>query len=177
MGETKIKPPSRVAVDTCILLALADHNHEAWDAVKALRKRLTPVIFLILPTVLAELCAHSQGSDPERKRLADLVFKELRTGIWPDFIPTDFVGVGYGIVEEVAKSVIRKKLWPDDEWNDALILGEASLQESSFILTEDHHFRDMNVVAIRAAINDYDLTAPTVLSCVTAFQLANSSET
>src|SRR5580698_28684 len=98
MGATKIKPPSRVAVDTCILLALADHNHEAWESIKALRTRLSPVIFLILPTVLAELCAHAKCSVPERKRLADLVFKQIRSGAWPDFTPTDFVGVGYGIV-------------------------------------------------------------------------------
>ncbi len=174
MGAIKIKPPSRVAVDTCILLALADHNHEAWEAVKALRDRLSPVIFLILPTVLAELCAHSHGPDPELKRLADLVFKQLREGVWADFTPTDFVGVGYGIVELAAKSLLRKQLLPDSEWNDALIFGEASLQESTFLLTEDAHFRDMDVTSTRAAINDFDLTAPTVLSCAAATQLAKS---
>jgi hypothetical protein len=55
-------PTSSIAVDTHILLALADHHHEVWAAVKSLRKKFPGIVFILPPTVLGETMHHVKDS-------------------------------------------------------------------------------------------------------------------
>lgn len=171
MGVTKIRPPSSVALDTCILLSLADHQRQAWAAIKAIRVSLKPVVFFLTPTVLQELVAHLKSSSPERRRLAESTFAQLRARAWPDFTVCDFVSVGHGIVEQIGKELRRRDILPDEEVNDSLIMGEVALRNCAFFLTEDKHYLQMDVPRLHATISSFDLDPPTILSCNTAMRL------
>jgi hypothetical protein len=155
-------------------LALADHNREAWAAIKALNTALGQVVFYLVPTVLQELCAHLHSKNFERQRLAKEAFSKLNSRAWQNFAACDFVPVGHGIVEAIGRELRHKGLLPDNEVNDSLIMGEVSLRECQFFLTEDGHFLKMQAAKLHVLIHGFDLEAPTILSCKAAVQLQQS---
>ena len=72
--EAKPRPPALVAVDTNVLLDLADEIEDVTDAVGVMRRRLRPLQLLMPPTVEEELAhevLHGDDlADRERARAA-----------------------------------------------------------------------------------------------------------
>jgi rRNA-processing protein FCF1 len=70
--------PLLVAVDTNVLLDLAEGNELAWGAVETIRRRLKGAQIVVLPTVIQEL-AHlvESGAGAPERTLADRAAQRL----------------------------------------------------------------------------------------------------
>ncbi len=68
--------PQLVAVDTNVLLSLADGHEATIDAWQLIKRRLNPVQFILLPTVLGELA--SKLTDDTDSRVAQTAAKALK---------------------------------------------------------------------------------------------------
>jgi len=70
--------PLLVAVDTNVLLDLAEGSEHAWGAVETIRRRLKNVRIVVLPTVIQEL-AHlvENGDTPRERELAGKAAQQL----------------------------------------------------------------------------------------------------
>ena len=114
-----------VAVDSNVLLDLADGNESVLDALNTIRARLTNVRFVVTPSVFQEM-AHLalKGSVVARQKLARHALHQLRE--W-QFDLLEIVPVGHGIVERIAQRLRGVDLLPEEEVHDSLILAEADL--------------------------------------------------
>lgn len=124
-----------VAVDSNVLLDLADDNDAVWDCMDALKRRRLVPRFVILPTVLQEL-AHlaDHGGTKEKRQLALTALQSLIA--W-GFEPLDLKPVGHGIVERIGDEIRARGLVPDEERNDSFIIAEAALCECDILITSD----------------------------------------
>ena len=156
MGHTPLGKPHLIAVDTCVLMDLADHHPRGWAAVKALRAKYKGCQIVVLPTVLDELQFHSEGGGPpQKKRLSTHALKKMLD--W-EFQPVDFIPVQHGIIEENARHLLRKKVLPDTERNDALFLAEAGLYGCQIVLSNDAHIVNCDKELLRKVCLEQDLT-------------------
>ncbi len=151
-------PPFQlVAVDTNFLLDLAAPRDKAHDAVEIFRRRLPGVEFVVVPTVIDELDYIAQHGDSQAHRaLAVSALKKL-VRVWR-FRPLDFIPVGHGIIESVARKLREASLLPEREVNDSLILAEAALANCSLLITSDEHLRGTDPVLLGATLKACDVS-------------------
>lgn len=152
----KSVPPYRIAVDTCVLLDLANHFKPAWVAVREIKKLHPHAEFVVTATVIQECAAHVYGKYPEKSRLSKEALQHLRS--W-GFQPVNFIAVGHGIVESIAHKIIRKKLLPEEERNDSLILAEVALANCHLLLTADCHLLSIPSKPLHDLLKDCDVHA------------------
>jgi hypothetical protein len=70
---------------------------------------------------------------------------------------TDPPSVDEAVAEQFAQKLIAKRLVPDDEFNDGLILAEASLAGIALLVTSDKHLLDIDETDLKLAFHDADL--------------------
>ena len=128
--------PLLVAVDTNVLLDLAEGSEHAWGAVETIRRRLKNVRIVVLPTVIQEL-AHlvENGDTPRERELAGKAAQQLVKD-WK-FAPINFIPVGHGITERIADSIRERGLLPPEEVNDSFIVAESALAACAILLSSD----------------------------------------
>jgi hypothetical protein len=124
-----------VAVDTNVLLDLADENEACWDCLDALKRRRQVPRFVVLPTVLQEL-AHL-ADNGKTKAVRSLAVTALQSLLSWGFEPLDLKPVGHGIVERIGDEIRAQGLLPDEERNDSYIIAEAALCECDVLVTSD----------------------------------------
>jgi len=106
------RPFLLVAVDTNFLLDLAVPRDKAHDMLEVFRRRVPEVEFVVVPTVIDELDYMAQhGDTPSHRSVAASVLKKL-VRVWK-FRPLDFIPVGHGIIESVARKLHGTKLIPE----------------------------------------------------------------
>ena len=134
--------PLLVAVDTNVLLDLAEGSERAWGAVETIRRRLKNVRIVVLPTVIQEL-AHlvENGDTPRERELAGKAAQQLVKD-WK-FAPINFIPVGHGITERIADSIRERGLLPPEEVNDSFIVAESALAACAILLSSDGHIREI----------------------------------
>jgi len=148
--------PTLVAVDTNFLLDLAVPKDKANDAVALFRRRVIGVEFIVLPTVLDELAYIAQDGDTAADRsLAQTALQKL-VRVWK-FRPLDFIPVGHGITESIARKLRGSGLIPENEVNDSLILAEAALANCAILLTSDEHLRGADPTLLSIALKSSDV--------------------
>ena len=95
--------PRLVAVDTNVLLRLADGHEATVDSWQLLKRRIRPVQFISLPTVLEELASKlADDSPPAVRAIVEKTLRELRSR-W-HFQPADFNAVQ----EAITASAVRR---------------------------------------------------------------------
>lgn len=124
-----------VAVDTNVLLDLADENDDCWDCLEALKRRRQLPRFVVMPTVLHEL-AHL-ADHGKNKAVRQLAITALQSLLSWGFEPLDLQPVGHGIVERIADEIRSKELLPDEERNDSYIIAEAALCDCDVLVSSD----------------------------------------
>lgn len=136
--DRPVPPSTLVALDTNFLLDLTVPTERAQDLVELLRRRVKNVAFVAPPTVLAEL-AHlaDKGATPGERKMARLALTSL-VRVWK-FHPLDFIPVGHGIVEQVARRLRGPGIIPLHEINDSLIVAEAALANCTLLVSSDRH--------------------------------------
>ena len=127
---------SLVAVDTNVLMDMADGHAPTLSAIEACTKR--PQLALVAtPTVVQELSyGANHWEPPERRAMAE---KALTSMLAWGIRPINFIPAGHAICESVGHALARNGYLPEEEKNDGLVLAEAALSEASILLTWDEH--------------------------------------
>ena len=143
----------QLALDTNILLDLAAGEDFAHDFIEAFREN--GYALKVPPTVVQELAFsafHSKGLKQQRALGA---LQNLRE--W-GIEPYDLKSVGHGITEQFARRLIHKRLLPDDELNDGLILAETALAHIPVLATSDKHLLDIEARELAEVFDERHLS-------------------
>ena len=154
--------PSLVALDTSVLLDLAEKSDDAQDCVATIRKRLAGVSLIILPAVIQELALLLENPLPRKRRLAELALASIRDP-WR-FQPLNFIPVGHGITGAIAAKIRRAGLLPGDEIQDSLIIAEAALAGAVLLVSADNHLLDVDREQLGLLLRASDVGCPIIVS-------------
>lgn len=149
-----------IAVDTNVLLDLADEVDDVVDAFQLIRDRIPTRQFVMPPTVAHELAHEATQAETAKLRARGRrAFHEARRR---DIRPVDLVAVRHGIAEQVSRRLREAGLLPVEEINDGLILGETALLRCAILLTTDSDLRGIPHERLTLALRALDLTAPVI---------------
>lgn len=145
-------PKKQLALDTNLPLDLArqeEFAHDFRETFQALSYGL-----LLPPTVLEELeYLLTFGSTGERalaRRASDQIAEWRLT-------PFDLPDVSHAIAEQFSRRLQHRRLIPEAEFHDGLVLAETSLAGIPLLVTSDKHLLDIDADALRLAFHDADL--------------------
>lgn len=154
--DRPVPQPTLVALDTNFLLDLTVPTEWAQDLVELFRRRVKSVEFVAPPTVLIELgYLAEQGANLGQKKLARCALESL-VRIWK-FHPLNFIPVGHGIVEQVARRIRGSGMIPIGEINDSLIVAEAALANCTLLVTSDRHLLEADQELLRRELAASDV--------------------
>ena len=154
-GQEKKK---RLALDTNILFDLAAGQDFAHDFIGVFIEK--GYVFSVPPTVVQELSAFAfKQSDDGKRDLAIAALRDMRG--W-GIEPYDLKSVGHGITEQFAQLLFLKKMLPEDELNDGLILAETALAHIPVLVTSDRHLLDIEASELKVIFDERDLFPVTV---------------
>lgn len=148
-------PKRRLALGTNLALDLAEPLDFAHEFREEFQRR--GYSLLLPPTVVAELEYLILYGAAARRRLAESTANQVRS--W-QLIPFDLPDLHQAIAEQFARRLQERRLVPEDEFHDGLILAEASLAGIPLLVTSDKHLLDIEEDALLLAFNEADL--PTV---------------
>src|SRR3954466_8697679 len=138
-----MQKPQLVAVDTNILLRLAEAHEATLDAWQLIKRWLNPVQFLVSPTVLGELANQMlAGSSPLIRNIAQLALRQLRSQ-W-HFQPVEFNGVQEVLSDNAAQKLRHSGLIPYQERNDALIVLTQPVLDCILLVSRDSHLLEID---------------------------------
>lgn len=160
MGKGTQKPPL-IAVDTNVLLDLADENETVWACKETVEKRLTGACFIVLPTVIQELADLAQFGNPLQ---ADLASKALMNLLSWQFQPLNYLPAGHGIVEQIGNKVRDAGIIPEVEKNDSFVLAEAALVGATMLISNDQHLRSIDNFQLKTILDRCDVSTPAIAS-------------
>ncbi len=150
-----------VAVDTNFLLALADWDDDAWDAVETLRRKAKHLLLIASPTVVGELAFFTRFSlttplgRNSRKAVAGFARDwQIRAE------PLDSVQTS--IVEQISLRLRRKQVVPEAEKHDSLILAEAAILNCVLLVTSDAELRGVDFARLAFELRNFDVNAPVI---------------
>lgn len=154
--------PIEIAVDTNVLLDLANGDGLVIDCLETIRKRIKNIRVVVLPTVILELAELADNGDTEQARLlATAALRNIRK--W-GFLPVNCIPVGHGIVEETGRKLRKNGLIPEDEIHDSFIVAEAGLRGVSILLSSDHHIKDIDQNSLKILLDGCDVSCPLIAS-------------
>lgn len=149
-----------IAVDTNVLLELADEVEEVVEAFDLIQARVPTRQFVMPPTVVHELAFEARYSEAQKLRLrGQRAFQKARQY---DIRPVDLIAVRHGIAEHVSRRLREAGLLPADEANDGFILGETALLRCAILLTTDGHLRGIPHKRLTLALQALDLPTPII---------------
>jgi len=149
-----------IAVDTNVLLDLADEVDDVVDAFQLIHDRIPTRQFVMPPTVAHELAREATQAETAKLRARGRrAFREARRR---DIRPVDLIAVRHGIAEQVSRRLREAGLLPEEEVNDGLILGETALLHCAILLTTDSHLRGIPHERLTLELQALDLPAPIV---------------
>ena len=157
---TAVKP-SRLAVDTNVLLDLADEVDDVLDAASVIDDRLPDADKLVPPGVLEELTyLADSGLTPKIRqsagRAVQLLRKETR------FRPILELPFAPEKAAELAAAFRRQRLLPGEEIHDSLILAETALLDCDILLTSDEHLRSIDHQQLTWVLSQHELSPPVI---------------
>ena len=158
-----MQKPHLVAVDTNVLLRLADGHEATTDAWQLIKRRLNPVQFVLLPTVLGELVSKLTDSIDPRVALTAAKFLRESRSRWA-MQPTDFNAVEEAVATNAVKKLRDGGVLPYEERNDASIIAEAAVQNCILLVSRDSHLLSVDPARLAWLLRDLDLPAPVIVS-------------
>lgn len=72
-------------------------------------------------------------------------------------VPIDLADTAQAVAAQFARRLLHRRLLPEAEYNDALILAEASLAGIPLLTSSDHHLLDIDEAALLIEFNETDL--------------------
>lgn len=153
--------PSRLAVDTNVLLDIAAGVNDVVDAADIIADRLPDAEQLVTPGVLDELAYLADSGLTQQVRQSARRAIQLLRGK-DRFRPILELPFAPEKVEELAGEFRRRRLLPGEEVHDSLILAETVLLDCDILLTSDEHLRSLDHQQLTWLLNQRDLTAPVI---------------
>jgi len=150
-----------IAVDTNVLLDMADGVDDVVDALAIIRHRIKAGQIIASPTVNIELAYLAQFAGEVKLRGLARSALQAMTSRWK-IKPVNLVPVGHGIVNEIGAKIRNRNILPDEEEHDALILAEAALLDCSFLLTSDAHLRGIDFQQLTIVLQNAHLGVPII---------------
>ena len=155
--------PQLVAVDTNVLMRLADGHEATVDSWQLLKRRIRPVQFVALPTVMEELASKlSDDTEPAVRVAVEKALRELRPR-W-HFQPTDFNAVQDAITANAVRRLRDSGLIPYEERNDAFVVVEAAVLNCVLLVSRDSHLLEIDPVKLNYLLQQLDLPTPVIAS-------------
>jgi predicted nucleic acid-binding protein len=155
--------PLRLAVDTNVLLDLAEGVDAVVDTLALLDQRLPGKDMLIVPSVLDELAFLCDSGETDRVRHSAVQAMKL-VREQDRFRPLLDLAYPPTLVEEVAREIRSRGLLPRQEVHDSLILAEAALLGCGLLLTSDEHLRGADHELLTLVLNPFELVPPVIAS-------------
>ena len=153
--------PSRLAVDTNVLLDLADEVDDVLDAVSVIDDRLPDPDRLVTPSVLDELAfLADSGLTPTVRQSARRALQQLRGD--HRFRPILELPFAPERAEALAGEFRRRELLPAAEVHDSLILAETVLLNCGILLTSDEHLRAIDHQQLTWVLSQHELAPPVI---------------
>jgi predicted nucleic acid-binding protein len=156
MADLTMPNPPLIAVDTNVLIDLADGNEIVIDCFSTIRRKFPNAPIIIPPTVIGELADIATDGDSESEKESALIALLNIRSKW-GFHPVNCVPVGHGIVEETARKIRAAGLIPDEEIHDSFIIAESALANVTLLLSSDGHLKDINQSALCEVLDGCDL--------------------
>jgi predicted nucleic acid-binding protein len=151
MAESTLR--KRLALDTNLVLDLAE-GAEFAHAFRELFQERGYVLY-VSPTVVTELNENRvHQSSAFKRKLSLTALLNLRS--W-GLRPFELAPLQTAIAERFASKLLEKRLLPEEELSDAMILAETSLAQIPLLVTSDKHLRDIDEDALLLAFNEADL--------------------
>jgi rRNA-processing protein FCF1 len=145
-----------IAVDTNVLIDLAESDETVIDCFSTIRRKFPNAPIIIPPTVIGELA--DIATDGETTAEQESALKALRSirAEW-GFHPMNCVPVGHGIVEETARKIRAAGLIPEEEIHDSFVIAESALANVTLLLSSDGHLKDINQSALGEILDGCDV--------------------
>jgi hypothetical protein len=147
----------RFALDVNLVLDRAKGENFAIRLLKALQGQ--GYSFILPPTAFVELTLIAKTFEHPSKEIAITGLRSLKE--W-GIATCDLIPVGHGITELFARTLISRGLLPEEEFDDGLILAEASLMEVSGLLTSDTHLTGIDETTLKLVFEERDLPSVSV---------------
>ena len=142
----------RLALDTNLLLDLARGHDFAYDFHAVFQK--ANYSLLAGPTVFRELgFAALYGRASEKSLAITAIANAAKWGV----LAFNLSRLDQTIAERFAQKLLERRLLPEEECNDALILAETAVENVPLLVTSDQHFLNMDEDALALAFTDADL--------------------
>ena len=153
--------PSRLAVDTNVLLDLADEVDDVLNAATLIDERLSDADKLVPPSVLEELAfLTDSGLTPKIRQSAGRAVQLLRHETrFRSILELPFAPDKAG---ELAAEFRRQRLLPCEEIHDSLILAETALLDCDVLLTSDEHLRSIDHQQLTWLLSRHELSPPVI---------------
>lgn len=145
-----------------MLLRLADRHEATIDAWQLVKRRLAPVQFIVLPTVLGEVASLTRHAQPQVAQTAAQALKELRHR-W-EFQPVDFNAVEESVTANAVRRLRDSGVVPYAERNDAFVIAEAAVQNCILLVSRDSHLLAVDSVQLTWQLRELDLPTPVIAS-------------
>jgi predicted nucleic acid-binding protein len=152
-----------IAVDTNVLLDLAEDNEAAWGAVEIIRRRLKDAQIVAVPTVIQELAHLVDHGETKQARNLALIAARKFVREWK-FVPINLAPVRLGITEQIAARIREKKLLPAAEVNDSFIVAESALAPCAILLSSDGHVLDIPSDRLNLLLTESDVSTLVISS-------------
>lgn len=158
-----MQKPQLVAVDTNVLMRLAEGHESTLDAYHLIVRRLQPVQFIVPPTVLEEVGRQAwEAADPEVRRTAQAVLGNLRRRL--QFHPIHFNAIQEALATNAAQQLRDSGLLPYEERHDAIIVAESAVLHSIMLVSRDSHLLEIDPGRLAMLFHRLDLPAPLIAS-------------
>lgn len=154
MAKQPRKPPL-VAVDTNVLIDLAQDEAAAWECLDTLKARLPRPRLIVTPTAMQELVHLASEGDTQAER--DDCAKALRSLLAWGFDPLNLLPVGHGIVERIGDELRRLGLIPEEERHDSFIVAEAALCGADILVSADAHLHGIDHQRLHVLLASFDV--------------------
>jgi rRNA-processing protein FCF1 len=155
--------PPLIAVDTNVLIDLADGDETVLDCFSTIRSKFPKAPIIVPPTVIGELTAIAiEGDTASDKKLALKALQSIRNE-W-GFHPINCVPVGHGIIEETARKIRAAGLVPDEEVHDSFIIAESALANATMLLSSDGHMKDIDQTTLKNVLDGCDVAKLIIFS-------------
>lgn len=151
--------PTLIAVDTNVLYDLADQDEDVTDAVATIRGRAENPEFIIPITTAQEVARQILTKGPAFRQ-ATIATRDA-VPVWK-FRPVSTVGVLNAYAERIGEDLRREGLIPEEEKNDALLVGESAVLNARMLLTSDRHLTDLSFAEAASIVSSYGYFMPII---------------
>jgi hypothetical protein len=146
-------PKKPLSLDANLVFDLARENDFAHEFREVFQARGYGLV--LPPTAVYELhVIRAHGDSAAEREWARIALTSLKR--W-NIQPFDLDSVSEAIAEQFARGLLQKRLLPEDELDDGLILAQTSLARIPLLVTSDKHLLDIDENALLLAFNAADL--------------------